>query len=581
MMRVVLRCRIRDPRAISGHRYRQAVLEVARLTIGRGAEQLIQIPDARVAVEHAKIEQKNGDFWLHALIKEGVVVNGVARRKTRLGSGDVLSLADRHLTVEDIRPDGVVVLRLGLPRVGVSGEVVARAAQTLKDTGLRATTASWALVLAVFTLTLLAPLLASWNTPLRANLRAAALLPSDGLWLPGPLHAAHQSIGGNCNACHGTKFARVSNQACSSCHAGTQHHVPPDSPARRLFASMQCADCHVEHSTPSQLVDTGSRQCVTCHADLHKFDPQTSLQNATDFGSDHPGFSLDLLEPLHQGGETVWQTRVEKADFRPRAEEHSNLKFSHEVHMDKRGIKSPTGDQALSCRDCHQTDASGRNMVPIRMETHCSRCHSLRYDENDPTSAVPHGALAPVFTALEDHFSRMFLQPAASGMPATARRRPGGEQAAMTRDEQRRALEWTTRQSMQAARELLEKRVCFECHTITHLPALSGFEQWQIEPVKLASSWMPQAQFSHAAHRSSSCVSCHREAERSRSSSDVLMPEIKECRTCHGGGRDKTRLASDCTLCHQLHLPGRGDLAPAEQLKMPLATALSAGASRP
>ena len=175
----------------------------------------------------------------------------------------------------------------------------------------------------------------------------------------------------------------------------------------------------------------------------------------------------------------------------------------------------------------------------------------------------------------------MFLQSPDAGTPASPRRRPGGEQVALTRDEQRRALEWTTRQSLQAARELLEKRVCFECHTVTHLAGLKGFDQWRVEPVKLASSWMPQAQFNHAAHRSSNCVACHRGAEHSRSSADVLMPEIKECRTCHGGGRDKTRLASDCTLCHQLHLPGRGDLAPAEQLKSPLATALSAGASLP
>ncbi len=571
-MRVVLRCRVRDPRAISGHRYRQTVLEVARLTIGRGAEQLVQIPDARIAVEHATIEQTKGGYWLRTLTDVAIPVNGVARRKTLLRSGDVLSLADRHLTIEDIRRDGVMVLRLGLPRNGASGEPVAPAHQTLKETGLRATTASWALVAAVLTLTLLAPLLTSWNTPLRAHLRAAPLLPSDDLWLPGPLHTAHQSIGADCNACHGANFQRVSNQACSSCHAGTQHHVPWDSPARARFAAMQCAGCHVEHSTPSQLVDTGSRQCVACHADLRKLDPETPLQNATDFGIDHPGFSLALTEPHGEGTGTVWQTRLERADFRPRSPEHSNLKFSHEVHMDKRGIKSPDGDQVLKCDDCHQADASGRSMQPIRMEAHCSRCHSLLYDENDPTSAVPHGALKPVFTALEDHFSRMFLQPAAQGGMPAQRRRPGGEHVALTRDEQRRALEWTTSQTMQAAHELLEKRVCFECHTITRLPGEVALDQWRIEPVKLASSWMPRAQFNHAAHRSSTCVSCHRAAENSRSSTDVLMPDIKECRTCHGGSHDKTRLASDCTMCHRLHIPGRGDYVPGP---------LSAGAPKP
>jgi hypothetical protein len=90
------------------------------------------------------------------------------------------------------------------------------------------------------------------------------------------------------------------------------------------------------------------------------------------------------------------------------------------------------------------------------MEQHCSRCHSLQFDENDSSTAVPHGDLKLMFTALEEHFSRMFLQQITPGARLSDRRRPGGEQTVMTRDEQRRALEWTTRQSLQAARELLE-----------------------------------------------------------------------------------------------------------------------------
>jgi predicted CXXCH cytochrome family protein len=571
-MRVVLRCLVRDPRATRGQRYRQTVHDVAELTVGRGAEQLIQIPDARVAIRHALIEQKNDEFYVTALTRNGVIVNDAVRRSAVLRSGDVISLADRHLTVDEIRPAGVILLRLGLPRESASGAAVAPAHQSLKDTGLRATGASWWLVLGVFVVTLAAPLLSSLNTPLRPHLRAAPLLPSDTLWLPGPLHAAHQSIGRDCNTCHSAPFSRVTNQACANCHAGTPHHVPEDSPVRPLFTGMQCTGCHVEHSTPSQLVDTGSRQCTVCHADLHKLDAQTALQNASDFGSDHPGFSRALLEPEGEGKDTVWNTRIESSDFRPRTQEHSNLKFSHEVHMDKRGVKSPDGDQVLKCGDCHQADASGRNMAPIRMEPHCSRCHSLLYDENDPASAVPHGALVPMFAALEGHFSRMFLQPAAHGVGTAARRRPGGEQTVMSRDEQRRALEWTRRESLQAAHELLEKRVCVQCHTVSHVPGRSGYDQWRIEPVKLASSWMPRAQFSHAAHRSSACTSCHGAAEHSRSSADVLMPEIKDCRGCHGGSGDRSRLASDCTMCHRLHLPGRGDYVPVSADK-PLAAA--------
>ncbi|MDB6084325.1 MAG: hypothetical protein JWN43_2206 [Gammaproteobacteria bacterium] len=559
-MRVVLRTR-RVAGVAGGPRYRQTVLNAAKLTIGRGADQLIQISGAaRLALAHAWMEQRNGALHLRVLADEPVAVNGLPRIKTILGRGDVLSLGTGRLRIEDVRADGVVVLRLDLAVEEDSAETLAAGAKTLRESGLRAAPASWTLVLGVLVLTLLFPLLTSWNTPLRTGLRNGALVPSDALWQPGPLHMAHRSIAGNCNACHRTAFGRVADQACSTCHPGTQHHVPIQSQARARFSSMTCADCHVEHAKPSRLVDTNSRACVACHGDLRAVDPGTSMQNVTDFGSGHPDFSLAMLEPERAGADLVWHTRMTPSEFRPKPEEHSNLKFSHKVHLDERGIKSPAGDQKLTCGDCHRADAGGRSMVPIRMEQHCARCHSLQFDEHDSSTAVPHGDLKAVFTALEEHFSRMFLLQGPASARQPARRRPGGEQAIMTRDEQRRALEWTTRQSLQAARELLEKRVCAECHTVSRLPGLTGFEQWRVEPVKVTSFWMPRAQFNHAAHRSSTCISCHSSAERSGSSSDVLMPAIKQCRGCHGGGGERTRLASDCTMCHRLHLPGRGDL---------------------
>src|SRR6266436_6382685 len=88
-------------------------------------------------------------------------------------------------------------------------------------------------------------------------------------------------------------------------HPATQHHVPIESPARARFASMRCADCHVEHAKPSRLVDAGSRSCVACHGNLRKLDPNTPLQNVTDFGSDHPDFTLALLEPESADGKVV------------------------------------------------------------------------------------------------------------------------------------------------------------------------------------------------------------------------------------------------------------------------------------
>ncbi len=560
-MRIVLRRRLNDPLAAERRHYRQTLFDVARLTIGSGADQLIQVVYPGVPAAHAMLEQRRGELWVQAQGPEPVAVNGEPRRKRLLRRGDVLAIGDMRLTVEDLRADRVVVLRLGLPAEGDSAAAPLAAAQSLKAAGLRTGRLSRRLVVTLLCSTLIAPLISSFNTPLRAWWRATALMPSDALWQPAPLNPAHQFTARNCNACHGAAFTRVSDRACNACHRGVQHHVPAASPARPAFAKRSCVDCHIEHARPSQFIDRSSGPCVECHRDLRRLDPQTSLLDATDFGSGHPDFSLTMLEPATSDPTSAWQTRVVRPAAQSQRVERSNLKFSHLVHLARTGIKSPTGTQILQCRSCHTADSSGRHMSPIRMEAQCGRCHRLLFDEHDPASAVPHGALAPMFTALQEHFSRMFLQTQGVDSRSAGRRRPGGEQVVLTQAEQRRALDWTRHQSLQAARELLETRVCVQCHTVTRREGARDFDQWQVAPVRLNSSWMPRAQFSHAAHRSSSCVSCHRHAEESRLSSDVLMPDIGSCRSCHSGSRARGRLVSDCAMCHRFHLPGRGPYA--------------------
>lgn len=555
-MRVVLRRRLPDDPATGRQLFDQAVLEIDRLTLGRGADQIIQIPDARIAVEHAVIDWHKGRLRLRAR-QAPITVNGRSCRETVLQRGDVLDLAGRHVTVEDLRSDGVLVIRMGRPVDEAAVQEVSADPQSLKDAGLRASPLTWRLAAGMLLLSLILPLCVSLDSPLRKPLRTAPILPSDAFWLPGPLHTAHQSIGADCNACHVETFKRVSNESCNTCHAGVQQHVPASSAARPRFAAMQCADCHVEHDKSVPLVDGDAKVCTGCHENLQQVEPHATLKDASDFGKNHPGFSLALLTPVSDAATTTWRTQFTDPDAQ--VQEHSNLKFSHKVHLDPHGVKSPSGDQQLKCNDCHVADAGGRQMLPVRMETHCARCHQLQFDEHDPSTAVPHGDLSTVFTSLQDHFSRMFLQQGPGGA-TEERRRPGGEALVMSRDEQRRSLEWTTRQSLQAASELLDKRVCVECHTVNQQPGKSGFERWQVEPVKLTSSWMPRAQFNHAAHRSSACTDCHKGATQSDASSDVLMPRIQECRTCHGGTQEEGKLASSCIMCHRLHIPGRGDL---------------------
>ncbi|HEY3657289.1 MAG TPA: FHA domain-containing protein [Steroidobacteraceae bacterium] len=559
-MRIILRRRIRPNPANYHGEYRQLVLQVARLTIGRASDQHIHINHPEVSANQAILFSTLGRPRIRALNAGTVTVNGKLRRSAWLTAGDVMTFGVARLTVEQLRADGVIVLRLNDPHALSIAKVETAHDLSIKGTGLNPRYWSWLLVLSVLGAGFVVPLAGALISPLRPTVRSVAVLPSDALWLPGPLHDSHRAIGNDCNVCHTTPFERVKNDACETCHRSIQHHVMATSPDARLFAGRQCVDCHLEHDAQKALVARDSADCVACHANLKSMKPDTHLQDVSDFSRSHPDFALTLLTPQRSKDDTAWRPVTVPAASRASAKQDSNLTFSHKVHLDSKGIESPSGRKQLTCASCHQTDAGGRSMMPIRMETQCASCHTLQFDENDPSSTVPHGDLPRMFKALREHFSRAFLEPKAGRGDSTksARRRPGDEQQILSREEQRRALAWTETQTMSAARELLEKRVCVECHKITKdTQREAGPEQWRIEPVRLTQRWLPRASFDHAIHKASTCATCHQHMENSDDSSTIQMPSVSVCRDCHGDNEAR-KVVSTCVMCHDFHRPGRG-----------------------
>jgi hypothetical protein len=176
-MRVVLRCRITDQSVNDAGRYRQVVLDIARLTIGRGADQLIQLTDPRTARAHAVIEQRRGVLRVRALARAPLRVNDGPCRQSILRLDDVVTVFDAHLTVEDARADGVTVLRLRVPIERSFEDAPSRDAHTLKQARLRSAPLSWILVLWVLLLLGVAPLLSSLSETLTAPTRDTALPP--------------------------------------------------------------------------------------------------------------------------------------------------------------------------------------------------------------------------------------------------------------------------------------------------------------------------------------------------------------------------------------------------------------------
>jgi predicted CXXCH cytochrome family protein len=550
--------------ATTGRRqYREIIVQARRLSIGRASDQHLQIADPSVFPNHAVIRagrgRREGPLVIEALSPSGVRVNGRVLLLRDLAAGDEITIGPAIITVEPLERGAPVTLRYRLQEQQDGGSRLDRLhVLSLNESGL--SKKFWSLVLAsgVAAIFLLVPMSAALYQPLRPLLRASAMIPNDGLWTPGALHSSHQFIGADCNTCHIAPFTRVDNAQCAACHTSVQHHVKATSQDSALFDQKRCGDCHVEHGGQRALVSRDERLCADCHGDLERLKPTTQLANATDFGTDHPEFRLTVQA---QTGVSDSEWRAVRLNVLPGVQpvERSHLSFSHKQHLEPRGIKGPKGDEVMKCEDCHLPDSSGRYMLPVRMEGQCSRCHSLRFDEHDPATTVPHGDLEGVYRTLISHFSRMFLQgtvaPASRSGPV--QRRPGAS-AVLSRDDQRRGWEWAENQALSAARDLFEKRVCVDCHTVRKVAGAESYMQWKVQPVHLTASWMPRANFDHASHKTSRCITCHVDADRSEHSTDILMPKIAQCRTCHSGPADTDKLPSDCLMCHQFHLPGQG-----------------------
>jgi hypothetical protein len=74
-----------------------------------------------------------------------------------------------------------------------------------------------------------------------------------------------------------------------------------------------------------------------------------------------------------------------------------------------------------------------------------------------------------------------------------------------------------------------------------------------IMPVTQVSRFMANGWFDHKAHAQEKCSTCHA-ADKSESSADLLLPGLKQCRTCHlGESAAQAKVPSGCAMCHAYH----------------------------
>jgi hypothetical protein len=385
----------------------------------------------------------------------------------------------------------------------------------------------------------------------------------------GRMSEAHAILEAQCAACHvqtaGAFSARASDAACLSCHDGPLHHAAQTK-------TIDCAECHTEHRGRVNLVATENQTCAQCHGDLRTSSGVTRIaEHIESFEDGHPEFAA-----LRSSDGGI-------------ARDPGTIKVNHAIHIKpiRRGPNGP--NVQLECGDCHQptvssaewkyadarytsasttyssedlvftakagalllprpTAPSGRElMAPVKFATACAGCHSLAFDKRF-SEGVPHDKPEVVHAFLVKKFGEYI-----AAHPAELReaRDPGRDLTGKPLAGAVRVYtpkEWVATR-IKDAEELLWRKTCKQCHALAAVAGENSLPQ--IEPAHTTVKWMPHARFDHDAHRGFACASCHEKALSSSETSDLLLPGIATCKTCHAPGPEHAE--SRCFECHTYH----------------------------
>lgn len=543
---------------------RDEIFQGNTLPIGRASGQGIYLPDRQIALRHADITQTNSG-QLHIKPRQntsGLTINQVRTPQHTLQPNDLIEIGSSTLKVlpKPADFDGAIEIETCTFAMAENAQGPAQTL-TLEQTRLSKRRLAWVSVIAITLISLIIPLILAFSPNLAEHARQLPV-PDDGQWNPGPLHKAHQNFSENCHSCHTTPFFRVQDTQCIACHDNMGNHADPVQHPLEDIQNTRCATCHKDHKEPSALIRIDQALCVDCHADLqdNTAQPSTLVNQVTDFEDDHPPFKIQLPKPSKNGWEyqRLLLTNPEKTPV-----EQSNLKFPHDVHLRETGIPGPDGYETMACIDCHQPDSGGKLMLMVTMEKDCQRCHQLDFDSNpNITRSLPHEDPTVVMQVLEEFYARRLLDGKSLDTTAdnTIIRRPGAKPPASS-NIPADILTQARQQAQAVGDDIIGKRICAECHIATPTTNPSNFYQrWEIAPVALGNNWMPKAVFDHSSHQAMQCDTCHA-AQDSSSSSDILMPDIDNCRTCHGGEHTNL-LPSPCIDCHVFHNNDHGLMYP-------------------
>jgi hypothetical protein len=387
-----------------------------------------------------------------------------------------------------------------------------------------------------------------------------ALVRDSRVYSSGRMSEPHAVLEKQCAACHveraGEFSSNAADSACLACHDGPVHHEN-----QAASAVPACASCHQEHRGRIDLSAVGDQSCAECHGNLKVASGPSRYAAAIDsFENGHPEFAAlrdgtkDLgtirlnhavhMKPIRQRPtgpivqlECADCHRNYQAEWKYAASEHPQP-ASYQVSGDHASASSPRPPHGLQ----PYAPSSGRErMQPVEFAKACSECHLLTFDKRFD-EGVPHDKPEVVHEFLVKKFQQYI---AAHPADLRVERDPQRDLTGRPMPAEVRELmpaRWVAERTVDAE-TLLWRKTCKQCHVLLEGPKIAA--------AVVRTQWLPHAKFDHDAHRGFSCVSCHAKALTSTETSDVLVPGIETCKTCHAPGPEHAE--SRCFECHTYH----------------------------
>jgi predicted CXXCH cytochrome family protein len=437
--------------------------------------------------------------------------------------------------------------------------------------------------------------------------------------------ACHDGGSGNGSEPRGSgKFLKtVSDAACLKCHNASIHADKQISLVSldngKPAMSSNCTTCHVEHKGHDAMAGTSDALCTRCHDNLtvnvagNKTDLQSSVKSF-DKSPAHPAFG----RVLRQGGNGIMSdpTPLKFNHKKHLSGINPNVGDCSTCHH-----LSPTGDQRImepvsfeaNCKSCHPLSlAPGLPDVPhepmevVRLFTDnvparvAQRLANMTPEEKKSALTIEkrNGLKKEIKILTEAEWLDAQTKPLVDKLASSSA-------ADLPSYKSVNALEGPakTAASLELYAAYGMTTSCSYCHTLAGNPApvakstpdLLHVLPTGYHPDRTATAtataaatavaspatmpamampatrptatpegrrWFTASVFDHQSHRSANCTDCHAQATSSTLTSDVLLPDMQTCVSCHHpGGRDQQAASNNCVTCHIYHDRGN-DTAP-------------------